>query len=173
MNILLNRKRFWLVVALLCLLEVVAIGIVRLWGNIFTSGEVSELYTRYSDTEGLYVSYAEDLRLGDNISVDVTLIEAMSDSAWAVLQGDFGLPVIPIEYESLFYRDSAVVIKYIPKGHPELPPDSVVLNNDLAAIQFSRHIISVFKIENEEQRVAIFKHEIRRNYKKKYHEKND
>ena len=39
-----NKKRFWLIVALLAVAEVLIIGLVLQWRYIFPSNEVSDLY---------------------------------------------------------------------------------------------------------------------------------
>ena len=58
--------------------------------------ECSELYRRYCDVPGIRAAFIKDKKINDTVFVDVTLLQAMDDSAWCVLQKDFNLPAIII-----------------------------------------------------------------------------
>ena len=44
--------------------------------------ECSEVYRRYATTDGIRASYIKDYRVNDTITLNVTLLEATTDSAW-------------------------------------------------------------------------------------------
>lgn len=52
-----NKKRFWLVVGIVAILDVLILFLVFQWKYIFPSTEVSELYTKYANTEGVEASF--------------------------------------------------------------------------------------------------------------------
>ena len=117
--------------------------------------ECSEVYKRYSQVEGVRATYVKDYPLNDTLTVGVTLLEATTDSGWAMLQEDFGLPVIPKEYEERFMDDSnRVTTKYFPKNVP-LFVGGDTIKDDLIAISFYKHSICHFVISSKEQRKAI------------------
>lgn len=130
----------------------------RLWPRTLEPEECSVLYQRYADSPDICATYIKDKRINSRVSVDVTMLEAVTDTGWAVLQRDFGLPDIPKEYESLYYGDSNTVdIKYIPKSDTRLPADSVLLNNNIAAISFPKRTICIYSIEDSVQFRAVTK----------------
>lgn len=124
----------------------------RLWPRTLATGQCDELYNRYAGSSDIHASFIKSKRINDTVDVDMTMLEALTDTGWAILQRDFNLPVIPEEYVPLFYGDSnRVVQKLIPKNDPSQLPDSVLLNNNLVAILFHRHTICVFEIKNMTQ----------------------
>ena len=48
-----NKKRFWLIVAILALVEAAILCLVLQWKYIFPSREVSDLYTHYEKVDGV------------------------------------------------------------------------------------------------------------------------
>ena len=89
-----NKKHFWLIVGVVAFLEVLIICLVLQWKYLFPSREVSELYARYADVEGVEASFIKDYRVNDSVFVDVTVLEASSDSAWAVLKKEYKVPAL-------------------------------------------------------------------------------
>lgn len=87
-----NKKHFWLIVGVVAFLEVLIICLVLQWKYLFPSREVSELYARYADVEGIEASFIKDYRVNDSVFVDVTVLEASNDSAWAVLKKEYKVP---------------------------------------------------------------------------------
>ncbi len=111
----------------------------------------SEVYKRYSRVEGVRATYVKDYRINDTLTIGVTLLEATTDSGWVTLQEDFGLPVIPKEYEAEFCGDSnKVTVKSFPKSIP-LYTDGDTLVDDIIAISRYKHTIAHFVIQNREQ----------------------
>ena len=111
----------------------------------------SEVYKKYSQMDGINAAYIKDYRINDTLTVGVTLLEATTDSGWVTLQEDFGLPVIPKEYEAEFCGDSnKVTVKSFPKSIP-LYTDGDTLVDDIIAISRYKHTIAHFVIQNREQ----------------------
>ncbi len=149
-----TRKHILPIVAAIAL--IVGTLAFRLWPRTLKPEECSELYRRYADSPDICATYIKDKRINSRVSVDVTMLEAVTDTGWAVLQRDFGLPKIPKEYEAMYYGDSNTVdIKYIPKSDTRLPADSVLLNNNIVAISFPKHTICIYTIEDSVQFRAV------------------
>ena len=85
----------------------------------------------------------------DTLTIGVTLLEATTDSGWAALQEDFGLPVIPKEYERYFCEDSnKVSMKSYPKKNP-LYLERDTLFDDLIVVSRYKHTICHFEIKDK------------------------
>ena len=111
----------------------------------------SEVYKRYSKVEGVRATYIKDFRVNDTVTVGVTLLEATTDSGWAVLQEDFGLPVVPKEFEELICGDSnRVVLKSVPKKEP-FCLEGDTLTSDVLAISHYKHTIVHLEVKNRMQ----------------------
>ena len=123
--------------------------------------ECSELYRRYCDVPGIRAAFIKDKKINDTVFVDVTLLQAMDDSAWCVLQKDFNLPAIPEELEALFYGDSSrVIVKCIAKGHPEMVIDTSFTKVDMVAYSYFKRTITVFDVTEDNQRKAILRNQL-------------
>lgn len=146
MNVPKNIKRFWMWVGIALLVELAAITLCKRWYWFFPSHEVSEVYTKYADTEGLNVVFFKDFQINDTTFLDVTLIEAKTDSAWEILQTDFNVPIIPNEYKELFANMNTVDCWLAPKGNYQLPMDSVLYNNDAIVVSRDEKKISIFRL---------------------------
>ena len=131
----------------------------------------SEVYKRYSKVEGVRATYIKDFRVNDTVTVGVTLLEATTDSGWAVLQEDFEVPAVPEGYEKYYYDSNRVSTKMYPKSVP-LYIDGDTLMNDLIAISRYKHCICHFVITSKEKKNLIMhkhykdniNHDIKTNY---------
>ncbi len=149
----------WVGIALL--IELAAITLWKRWYWFFPSYSVSELYTKYAGTEGLDVAFVKDYRVNDTVFVDVTMLEATTDSAWIMLQNDFNIPIIPEEYRDLVSSFNSIDFKLAPKINPKLPMDSIAENNNVIVTSRQNKTICVFHIYNKEQKRAIIKTKIK------------
>lgn len=133
-----------------------------LWPRVVPLEECSEVYRRYEGLEGIDAAYIKNYRVNDTLTLPVTLLEATTDSGWARLQKDFGVPEIPKEYEDLFYADSnqVSVKKYV---NPENTLDTQ--SDDLVATSRYKRAICYFEIQNEEQREIMLNKLIKDNMK--------
>ena len=148
-----------LVIATCCVLAVVAGFTLKHCQRTLPERKCSQVYQRYAHVEGIQAAYVKDYRINDTLTIGVTLLEATTDSGWAMLQEDFGLPVIPKEYEERFVGDSnRVSIKKFPKDIP-LFLDGDTLTDDLIIVSLYKHTICHFVIHSDEQfRTIMFKH---------------
>jgi len=145
-----NKKSFWLTVAILVLVEAVIFCVALQWKYLFPSKKVSDLYARYENVEGLEVSFINDYKVNDTVFIDVTLLEAKTDSAWLIVRHDFNIEVPPQEMIDFLGHDF-VEIWAAPKRDYSLPMDSVLLNNDILAVSWSDRRISIFSVKNMQQ----------------------
>ena len=86
-----------------------------------------ELYRQYASNPHLTVSYIEDFRVNDTVTVDVTLLEAKDDEGWEEMMEKFGiidLSDIPDEVRHLFAEKT----KAIGFGHYEEDDEGEIVN---------------------------------------------
>ena len=155
MNRPFNKKRFWLIIAILALVEALVCYVVLQREYLFPSDEVSEIYDRYEKVEGIDVSFVKDYKVNDTLFVDVTLLEAKDSVGWTTLQADFHVPVIPEEYRKLLANSSSVDFWLASKKDPTIKTDTIISHNDLIVMSRQRQTICVCHIENKRQADAI------------------
>ena len=80
----------WIITFLLTLAVATAVGVV-VWRHVLPMRSVSDLYRRYEHADGIAASYIHNFPVNDTLRVDVTLLEATTDSAWQALCADFAL----------------------------------------------------------------------------------
>ena len=158
------KKSSIYIIFVLIVVAAIVVGLaVRYVPSVVPYWQCSEVYKRYSKVEGVCASYIKDYRINDTLTLGVTLLEATTDSGWAMLQEDFGLPVIPKEVEEFFYGDSnRVSVKSCPKSVP-LYTDRDTLADDIIAISFFKRIICHFVIESKEQKRLILRKKVDEN----------
>lgn len=86
-----NIGRFWLWVGVILLIELAVTILWKRWYRFFPSNETSEIYQCYAGSEGIDAAYVTDYRVNDSLFVDVTLLQATTDSAWRGLMKDFNV----------------------------------------------------------------------------------
>lgn len=86
-----NKKRFWLIVAILALVEAAILCLALQWKYIFPSDEVSEIYTKYAEQENIDASFIKNYRVNDTVFLDITLLETSDSVTWENLCKDFGI----------------------------------------------------------------------------------
>ena len=140
-----------LVIATCCVLAVVAGFTLKHCQRTLPERKCSEVYKRYSRVEGVRATYVKDYRINDTLTIGVTLLEATTDSGWAMLQENFGVPVVPKEYEELICGDSnRVTLKIIPKKEP-LCLEGDTLANDVFVVSYYKHTIVHLEVKNRMQ----------------------
>ena len=150
-----NKKRFWLIIAIMALVEALVCYIAIQWKYIFPSNEVSEIYARYEKVEGIDVSFVKDYKVNDTVFVDVTLLEATDSVGWATLKKDFEVP--PLTPNILRFMDNGedlICVKLIPKS----TTTDTLLNsnpNDVLAISHLNRTLTVFHVKNKEELNAV------------------
>lgn len=145
-----NKKHFWLIVGVVAFLEVLIICLVLQWKYLFPSREVSELYARYADVEGVEASFIKDYRVNDSVFVDVTVLEATTDSAWENLMNVFDLGK-----DSGTNSLNRIVAWRSPNGKPTEHAQPTSPDDWGVAAVPGKKYISIFHSKNEEEITAI------------------
>ena len=81
-------KKWILAFLLLTLLGVAAVAA---WRYLLPERHVNDLYRRYHNADGIAASYIPHFPVNDTLTLDVTLLEATTDSAWQALCADFAI----------------------------------------------------------------------------------
>lgn len=139
---------FWVFMAALLLADIVVMVGQCAPKSHLNPSEVSEVYSKYVGMDGLDVTFLKDYPLSDSVAVDVTLIEATTDSAWAVLKENFNVTEPSDEYKKMIDNIKMVRFWLAPKNNPKLKADSIIIHNDLFVVSGNMRIISIFHIEN-------------------------
>ena len=150
-----NKKRFWLIIAILALVEALVCYIAIQWKYIFPSNEVSEIYARYEKVEGIDVSFVKDYKVNDTVLVDVTLLEATDSVGWATLKKDFEIPNPSPDFQQFIDNGEDLIgVKVIPKS---TTTDTILdsYSNNLLAISHLKRTLTVFHIKNKEELNAV------------------
>lgn len=150
-----NKKRFWLIVAILALVEAAILCVALQWKYIFPSREVSDLYTRYENVDGVDVSFIKDYKVNDTVFVDVTLLEATDSMGWATLKKDFEIPNPSPDFQQRIDRGKDLI--YTKKAPKSTITDTSQNSypNDWLAISHLNHIIIVFHTQNDDEAHAV------------------
>ena len=79
------------ILTLLMVAAVVAAAAAVFCRHILPRWQVSDLYRRYEHVDGIAASYIHNYPVNDTLTLDVTLLEATSDSGWQTLCSDFAI----------------------------------------------------------------------------------
>ena len=155
MNRPFNKKRFWLIIAILALVEALVCYVVLQREYLFPSDEVSEVYTRYADDESIDASFIKGYRVNDTLFLDVTLLQAKDSAGWATLKTDFSIPDLPPDFQQdIDAGIDLITTKLIPKSPP--PPSN--FPDDVLAISSLNSTITVFHVNNDIEKHAVIFH---------------
>ena len=130
----------------------------RLWPRTVPPEQTSELYVRYHGTPGVDATFIKDFRVNDTVSVDVTLLQATDSVGWETLLSNLRMPEDTKEVMKTPIRQRRVIMVYFPKDRFDLPPDPIICNNDLLAIDMAEQTLAVFNITDEKQAMAIIEY---------------
>lgn len=150
-----NKKRFWTIVALLALVETLVLFCVFQWRYIFPSHEVSEIYTRYENTDGIDASFIKDFRVNDSVFIDVTLLEAKDSAGWEMLKRDFLVPELNAEWQTYIDNGEDLIfsIRLTQDNYPiNISSDTIVF--DMLAISYYSQALTIFHAKNDQEILA-------------------
>lgn len=90
-------------------LTTLGVGCVAWWRYVRPQQQVSDLYRRYEHVDGIAASYIHNYPVNDTLTLDVTLLEATSDSSWQTLCSDFAISgvveeIVKIGPDAVFCR---------------------------------------------------------------------
>ena len=91
-------KRLWTAWAVALLLLTAGVALPILWPCLFPSHYTSDLYRRYEHNDHIRATEIHNFQVNDTLRVDVTLLQASTDSAWYALLRDFGASEELIEW---------------------------------------------------------------------------
>ena len=138
---------------ILVLAVATAVGVV-VWRHVLPMRSVSDLYRHYEHADGIAASYIHNFPVNDTLTLDVTLLEATTDSAWQALCADFAISDIvetieDIDPHAIFSRqvnrhDYAQIVR----GDS---PDAEIL-----AISYDSKTLSIFHTSNAAEKHAVF-----------------
>lgn len=142
-------------IALLVTSAIFAVGI-AVWRYTAPERHVSDLYRRYEHADGIAASYIHNYPVNDTITLDVTLLEATTDSGWAILVRDFEMDELSPMLQMLIDRgENLVFSKLIPKSNP-----SASTENDVLAYSYTTRSVSIFHIANDSEKHAVLFHNL-------------
>ncbi len=151
--------RYWTLFAVVLATALAAITLVCRWHRVFPSGQGSDLYQTYAGNPEIQASFVKGFRVNDTMTVDVTVLEATTDSSWSLLMDDFGIPAIPEEFKELYANNASVDFGLVSKCDTRTT-DSDPDNNNVMASSRQRQTIWVFSTANQSQREAIISYKI-------------
>ncbi len=74
-------KKSWPITILVCLLILVGGALILGWPRTVSFDQCSDVYKRYAKMDGVYATFIKDYKVNGSIFVDVTMLEATTDSA--------------------------------------------------------------------------------------------
>lgn len=154
-----NKKRFWIIVALIALVEALTLFCIFQWKYIFPSKEVSEIYTRYENVDEIAASFIKDYKVNDSVFVDVTMLEAKDSAGWAMLKQDFSVPELNAELQTFIDNgENPIFSRRIAKNGQPLKAHADTTNYDVLAISYYSHTLTLFHITNNDENQAVCYH---------------
>lgn len=155
---LIDKLTSWPVTLTVCLLIVLGTLTVKLWPRTVPFDQCSEIYKKYANVEKVKASFIKDFKVNDTVFVDVTLLEAIDSVGWDILKTDFKVPPPPLELQPLIDNgEDLLFTKHIPK----YIANTSAFPYDLLVISHLTHTLTVFHINSDIEKHAIFNH----NYK--------
>lgn len=148
-------KRAWLITIIICLVILGGGAAVLLLPQVVPFDQCSDVYKRYADMDGIDATFIKDYKVNDTVRVDVTLLEAQTDSAWTILQTDFNVPILPEEYRELVASSNSVDFWLASKDNPKDRTDTIISHNDIIVMSRQMQTICICHIENKRQSDAI------------------
>ena len=130
-----------------CLMAAIGVACVAVARYMLPLRSVSPLYLRFEHTPGVAATYIHAFPVGDTLRMDITLLEATSDSGWVAIERAFAADRLP-SYgpDASPIRVSSTLCR---RGHPEqrmdiLHPDS----NELKCIDREARVACLFHARN-------------------------
>ena len=138
---------------ILVLAVATAVGVV-VWRNVLPMRSVSDLYRRYEHADGIAASYIHNFPVNDTLRVDVTLLEATTDSAWQALCAGFALSDIVEEMKVV--APNAVFSRQVNRHNYEQVVRGDSPDAEILAISCDSKTLSVFHTSNAAEIHAVF-----------------
>lgn len=154
-----NKRR--VISVAVCLVVAALVLLVKYHPRTVPVEECSQIYRDYADNPHIAVAFIKDFPVNDTLAVDVTTLQATTDSAWCALLLDFGMPEEFIElYKSnkeSFVGDalSSIVAFSIDKNNPQkhLPKDDP--DSRLLVGSHAKKTLCIFMAEEKKDKESI------------------
>lgn len=108
--------RFWAVFSVILAMALGIITLVHRWHRVFPSGEVSDIYAKYSAREDIVASFVKNYRVNDSIYIDVTLLETKDTNVWEELCDDFNIASfkdLPLDFRESLTESNSYSLRVI------------------------------------------------------------
>lgn len=136
------------------------------WPRTVPTERVSDLYRRYEHNPHLTVAYLEDFPLNDTLSVDVVTISAIDDEGWDTLCVDFEVPELPELILSVMGENEDFILSYkVSDDYKDVYKEIGICHDDVIAISYIKHIVSIFNTQDEIEKKAVLKYNIKQSIK--------
>ena len=131
---------------------------VRLWPRTVPFDRCSDVYKRYAAVDGVVATFIKDYKVNDTVFVDATLLEAKDSAVWVMLKNDFEVPNPgPIAQQFIDNGEDLIGVKLIPKSIA-VDTTSKEYPNNLLAISYLNHTLTIFHIKNDVEKHAVKYH---------------
>lgn len=109
-----SRRRFWLLALAIAIFAAGLAAFVRYREFLFPSRTAHLIYNHYAGDSTLHSAYVLNYKLDDTLFVDVTVLQATTDSAWNLIEREF----IALPKESICEIDTTLPITKITHLQP-------------------------------------------------------
>ena len=152
-------KRNRLILATIPLVVLGILALVKLFPRTVPLEECSPLYRQYAGHEDIEATFVKDYPVDDTTLVDVTLLQATTDSAWESLCIAF----TPYEFadsnkyiNNLIHDTTSVTFRAVSKDDYRVKVTPATANNyDCFTLTAKQKSICIFHTKNEEQLLPI------------------
>lgn len=158
----------WGIFLILCLLAVAVSAYVAYLKHTVPVEECSQLYRDYADNPHVTVAFIKDFPVNDTLRVDVTTLQADSDSAWCALLRDFGAPKEYVDiYKSnknLFVGEdvNSMIMFSIDKNNPQKRLPDTDSDSRMVIGSHEKMSLCVFLADNSDLKKIIFLNETKK-----------
>ena len=148
-----------LILPIIIFLAIVLVALaVRLWPRTVPFDQCSDVYKRYAAVDGVVATFIKDYKVNDTVFVDATLLEAKDSAVWVMLKNDFEVPNPgPIAQQFIDNGEDLIGVKLIPKSIA-VDTTSKEYPNNLLAISYLNHTLTIFHIKNDVEKHAVKYH---------------
>lgn len=163
---LIDKLTSWPVTLTVCLLIVLGTLTVKLWPRTVPFDQCSVAYQTYASQPGIRAAFIKDYRINDTVKVNVTLLEAKTDSAWALLQHDFKIPKIDSSPLAFLAHKDQMVLSFLASKH--LPDCRHILGNSVLAFSYSQKTVCIFHTESHQQQYDVLHYNLNKSINQKH-----
>ena len=154
-----KRNRF--ILATIPLIVVGILALVKLYPRTVPLDECSPVYRQYEGHEGIEATYMKQYPVDETTLVDVTLLQATTDSAWVSLCHKFITPEIPDNVKEKIIYGNSVSVRIVSKDNPRIAVTTDSADRyDYLLFSPTKTTIGLFHVENVEQIFAILSKEV-------------